>query len=133
MLERYKPLAHKIVHPIVKLIVQLGITPNMLTTIGFILNALAIIPFVYGANEGTTQSLYYVGWGGFLILFGGLWDLLDGQVARISGQTSNFGALYDSVLDRYSEICMFFGILYYLLSLKFYWTAMATFLLLVVR
>jgi len=127
MLERYKPLAHKIVHPIVKLIVRLGITPNMLTTIGLILNVLAIIPFVYGANEAAASSLVYVGWGGGLILFGGLWDLLDGQVARVSGQTSQFGALYDSVLDRYSEICMFFGILYYLMALQFHLTAIATF------
>ena len=51
-----------------------------------------------------------------LVLFAGLFDMLDGQVARIGKMTSTFGALYDSVLDRYSELIMFLGICYYLVS-----------------
>jgi phosphatidylglycerophosphate synthase len=49
----------------------------------------------------------YVGWAGALILFAGLFDMLDGQVARLGNMSSAFGALYDSVLDRYSELIMF--------------------------
>lgn len=56
---------------------------------------------------------------GGVILFAGLFDMMDGRVARLGNMSSKFGALYDSVLDRYSELMTFFGICYYL-SVKDY-------------
>jgi CDP-diacylglycerol--glycerol-3-phosphate 3-phosphatidyltransferase len=63
-----------------------------------------------------------------MILFAGLFDMLDGQVARIGKMSSKFGALYDSVLDRYSELFMFLGICYYLVSQKYFIGALIAFL-----
>lgn len=100
----------------------------MITTIGVLLNAVAACVFVYGAEKLDRDSLTIVGWGGFWILIGGLFDVFDGQVARTTGQSSKFGALYDSVLDRYSELIMFFGICFYLISHHYLKTSMAAFI-----
>ena len=53
-------------------------------------------------KESNLYSL--IGWAGGIILLSSLFDMMDGQVARIGGLASTFGALYDSVLDRYSEL-----------------------------
>jgi CDP-diacylglycerol--glycerol-3-phosphate 3-phosphatidyltransferase len=72
--------------------------------------------------------LSYVGWAGGLILFAGLFDMLDGQVARLGNMKSTFGALYDSVLDRYSELIMFLGICYYLVAHHYFISSIAAFI-----
>ena len=71
--------------------------------------------FLYAGMKGERGDFYYIGWGGGIILFAGLFDMMDGQVARIGKMSSTFGALYDSVLDRYSELTVFFGICFYLI------------------
>lgn len=120
--------AYKIINPLVNLLVRLRITPNTITTIGLILNIVAAIVFIIGAEFGERGDLSYVGWGGLIILFAGLFDMLDGQVARIAKMTSKFGALYDSVLDRYSELIMFLGICYYLVSQNYFMSSLFAFL-----
>ena len=107
---------YKIINPFVRLLIKMGLTPNAVTTIGLILNIGVAIIFIAGGEEGNRGDLRYVGWAGALILFAGLFDMLDGQVARLGNMSSKFGALYDSVLDRYSELVMFLGICYYLVS-----------------
>ena len=97
---------HGILHPIVKGFIALGLTPNIVTSIGLLLNVGVTIVFIHGAEYGDRSDLSYVGWAGGLILFAGLFDMIDGQVARIGKMSSKFGALYDSVLDRYSELFM---------------------------
>jgi phosphatidylglycerophosphate synthase len=72
-----------------------------------------------------------VGWGGALILFAGLFDMLDGQVARIGNMKSTFGALYDSVLDRYSELFTFLGICYYLVAHHYFLSSLFAFVALI--
>ena len=109
-----------IIDPFVKLLIKLGLTPNAVTTIGFILNIGVAIIFIAGAEKGNRGDLSYVGWGGALILFAGLFDMLDGQVARLGKMSSSFGAMYDSVLDRYSESIMFLGICYYLVGQNYF-------------
>ena len=104
-------LIYKVIDPWVKLLIKLGITPNIVTTIGLLINIMAAIVFIIGAEYGELGDLSYIGWGCGLILFAGLFDMLDGQVARLGNMASRFGALYDSVLDRYSELIMFLGIL----------------------
>jgi CDP-diacylglycerol--glycerol-3-phosphate 3-phosphatidyltransferase len=68
---------------------------------------------------------------GALILFAGLFDMLDGQVARIGNMSSRFGALYDSVLDRYSEMFMFLGICYYLVAHHYFLSSLFAFIALI--
>lgn len=55
-----------------------------------------------------------MGLGGGVVLFAGLFDMLDGRVARLGNMVSRFGAFYDSVLDRYSELFTLFGIFFFL-------------------
>jgi phosphatidylglycerophosphate synthase len=107
---------YKIINPFVRLLIKMGLTPNAVTTIGLLLNVGVAVIFIAGAEEGNRGDFRYVGWAGALILFAGLFDMLDGQVARLGNMSSAFGALYDSVLDRYSELLMFLGICYYLVA-----------------
>ena len=119
---------YKVIDPIVRLLIKLGLTPNAVTTIGFILNIGVAVIFVIGAEEGNRGDLTYVGWAGGLILFAGLFDMLDGQVARLGNMKSTFGALYDSVLDRYSELIMFLGICYYLVAHHYFLSSIFAFI-----
>ncbi|MGV3528641.1 MAG: CDP-alcohol phosphatidyltransferase family protein [Flavisolibacter sp.] len=107
---------YKVLDPFVRVLIKIGLTPNIVTFIGFVLNLAVAVVFVMGAEKTNRGDLSYVGWAGALILFAGLFDMLDGQVARIGKMKSSFGALFDSVLDRYSELFMFLGICYYLIS-----------------
>lgn len=108
-----------VINPFVRLLIRLGVTPNMVTTIGLLGNIAAAAIFVVAAVKawwGIIPSPDYtlVTWAGILIIGFSLFDMLDGQVARIGGMTSTFGAMYDSVLDRYCEIFTLGGIAYYL-------------------
>src|SRR5882762_2962376 len=122
---------YKVINPLVKLLIRAGLTPNMVTTIGLLLNIGVSIIFIAGAEEGKRGDLSYVGWAGALILFAGLFDMLDGQVARLGNMSSRFGALYDSVLDRYSELFMFLGICYYLVSHHYFLSSLFAFIALI--
>ena len=119
---------YKVINPLVRLLIRLGLTPNMVTTIGLVLNIGVAIIFICGAEEGRRGDLSYVGWAGALILFAGLFDMLDGQVARLGNMSSPFGALYDSVLDRYSELILFLGICYYLVSHHYFLSSLFAFI-----
>lgn len=122
---------YKIINPFVRGLIKLGLTPNGVTTIGLILNIGVAVIFIMGAEEGNRGDLSYVGWAGALILFAGLFDMLDGQVARLGNMTSSFGAMYDSVLDRYSEMLMFLGICYYLVAHHYFLSSLFAFIALI--
>lgn len=119
---------YKIINPFVRFLIKLGLTPNAVTTIGLLLNIGVAIIFIIGAEKGNRGELAYVGWAGALILFAGLFDMLDGQVARLGKMSSTFGALYDSVLDRYSELILFLGICYYLISHHYFLSSLFAFI-----
>lgn len=120
-----------IINPIVKGLIKIGFTPNIVTITGLVLNIGVAIIFIKGAEQGNRGDLSYVGWAGALILFAGLFDMLDGQVARIGNMSSTFGALFDSVLDRYSELIMFLGICYYLVSHHYFFSSLFAFIALI--
>ena len=84
-----------------------GLTPNIITLVGFSV-------CVAGA------VLVALGWplyGGIVFLAGGILDLFDGALARLTGKASPFGALLDSVFDRLGEAALFVGLgVYYLLG-----------------
>jgi CDP-diacylglycerol--glycerol-3-phosphate 3-phosphatidyltransferase len=122
---------YKVIDPLVKVLIKLGLTPNAVTFIGFLLNIGVAAIFILGGEEGNRGDLSYVGWAGGMILFAGLFDMLDGQVARLGNMKSTFGALYDSVLDRYSELVMFFGICYYLVAQHYFLSSIFAFIALI--
>ncbi|WP_298741771.1 DUF4833 domain-containing protein [uncultured Chitinophaga sp.] len=117
-----------IINPLVKGLIKMGLTPNAVTTIGLILNIGVAAIFIVGAEKSNRGELGYVGWAGALILFAGLFDMLDGQVARLGKMSSKFGALYDSVLDRYSELVLFLGICYYLVAHHYFLSSLFAFI-----
>ncbi len=90
-----------IVKPLVPILIRSRLKPDTLTLIGLALNGVA------AAAIATRHFL----WAGFLVLFSGLFDLLDGAIARLTNQTTSFGALLDSVVDRFSEAVLFLGLL----------------------
>lgn len=119
------------INPLVKGLIKTGLTPNAVTIIGLILNMGVTVIFILGAERGNRGDLSYVGWAGFLVLFAGMFDMLDGQVARLGNMSSTFGALFDSVLDRYSEMIMFFGICFYLVSHHYFISSIFAFIALI--
>ena len=118
-----------IINPLIKGMIKVGITPNFITTTGFLLNVVATGFFVYAAMYAP-NDLSLIGWGGAIILFAGLFDMMDGRLARMGNMSSVFGALWDSTLDRYSELVSLFGIcLVFLLTDKgeWFWMGVMTF------
>ncbi|WP_317897867.1 CDP-alcohol phosphatidyltransferase family protein [Aurantibacillus circumpalustris] len=122
---------YAVINPFVKLLIKIGLTPNGVTTIGFVLNVCVAIIFIFGAEDENRSDLSYIGWAGATILFAGLFDMLDGQVARLGNMSSKFGALFDSVVDRYSELIMFLGICYYLVAHHYFLSSLFAFLALI--
>jgi CDP-diacylglycerol--glycerol-3-phosphate 3-phosphatidyltransferase len=104
-----------ILTPVVKFFIERDLNPNLFTTIGFIVSI---------------ASAYFFGIGslvvaGILVLLSGTFDIIDGRVARATNRVTKFGALYDSTLDRYAEVIMFFGLAYYFVSLNYLWRSVA--------
>jgi CDP-diacylglycerol--glycerol-3-phosphate 3-phosphatidyltransferase len=117
----------RLIQPLIHIFSRLKVNPNWFTTLGLILNIGGALSFAIGARYGARQDLQFIGWGGFLILLGGLCDLLDGKIAREAGLTTRFGALYDSVLDRYSEVIMFLGMCCYLVAQGYFYESVFCF------
>ena len=80
-----------------------NLNPTYFTLLGLLVNILAAIAFVDGKWL----------WAGILILTAGLFDMLDGAVARTFGKVSNFGGFLDSVIDRYSDLVLLIGLIIY--------------------
>ena len=129
--DKVQSTIYKGINPLVKGLIKVGFTPNLVTITGLVLNIGVAIIFIKGGEQGNRGELSYIGWAGALILFAGLFDMLDGQVARLGNMTSTFGALFDSVLDRYSELIMFFGICYYLVAQHYFFSSLAAFIALI--
>jgi CDP-diacylglycerol--glycerol-3-phosphate 3-phosphatidyltransferase len=98
-----RSLAWYFTGPIIRLIAKTKLSPNALTIIGFLLSL--VIAWVLG-----TGHLFL---GGFVVLFSGWFDLLDGALARATGRTTRFGAVFDSVIDRLSEAALLSGLLWF--------------------
>ena len=96
-----KNIAYRITDPIVGILSKRGIKPNTLTLINLALNILAAYVITTG---------YFLP-GGVLVLVAGLFDILDGALARFTKQTTKFGAILDSVTDRISEAAILCGLL----------------------
>ncbi|MBI4301909.1 MAG: CDP-alcohol phosphatidyltransferase family protein [Chloroflexi bacterium] len=91
----------RLMGPVARLLLKGGLSPNDVTALGFLLNMAA----------AALLATDHLRWGGILILVAGAFDLLDGVMARSGAQSTSFGALLDSTLDRYSEVVLLFGLL----------------------
>lgn len=126
--DRAQQVIYVVINPVVKFLIKIGLTPNAVTLIGLFLNILVTVIFIEGAEKGNRGELSYIGWAGAMVLFAGVFDMLDGQVARLGKMSSSFGALFDSVLDRYSELVLFLGICYYLISHHYFYSSLFAFI-----
>lgn len=98
--------SQKFIDPVAHFFSTKKISPNAITIIGFLL--MSIVAFVL-ANG-------YLFWGGVLITVFALFDALDGTLARMTKQTSRFGAFLDSTLDRYAEAIIYLGLFIYYIN-----------------
>lgn len=94
---------------------QTRLTPNAFTLIGLLLN-IVVATIIASGNLLL---------GGIMALVAGAFDMLDGAVARSTGQVTKFGGFFDSTLDRYSEAIVYFGLLIYLMNTDAGTTAVA--------
>ncbi|MDR0413466.1 MAG: CDP-alcohol phosphatidyltransferase family protein [Dysgonamonadaceae bacterium] len=124
-------IIYKMIDPVVRGLVKMGVTPNFVTGTGLFLNIIACSILIYGSIHGERGDFSSVGWAGAVILFAGLFDMLDGQVARIGKKSSRYGALFDSVMDRYSELIVLFGICYYLIMHFYFLSSLFGFIALI--
>jgi len=92
-----------ILDQIVRVLSRFRINPNILTFTGVIISFWAAWEFSYG----------HFFRGGLVIILAGLFDMLDGEVARVSRSETDFGAFYDSVIDRYSDVIILQGLMVY--------------------
>ena len=92
--------------PVTQWLIRAGVRPNTITTIG----ALVVIASAVAFGMGGIRL------GAGLLLLSGIIDTLDGDVARATGQTTKFGAFYDSTLDRVGDGATFIGIAAYCLT-----------------
>ncbi len=103
------------------------INPNVLTFIGLVINIVAAIFFGYATAENHTRMFLYAG---ITIIGAGIFDMVDGRVARATNQVTLFGAFFDSVIDRYSDVALFFGLLvYYARANRFFYVVLVAFVM----
>lgn len=95
--------SNKIIRMIVRGLALSKINPNVLTFLGLVINMVAAAFLAFGHFRTA----------GFVIIFAGLFDMVDGRVARATNQVTRFGGFFDSVLDRYSDIALLVGLLVY--------------------
>lgn len=104
-----------LLNPLIQLAIKFDLNPNTFTIIGFILSCVA----AYFVATGHLRIAACI------ILLAGLFDTIDGKLARASNKVTRFGALFDSTLDRYSEVIFFFGMAFYFIGQEWYLTSVA--------
>jgi CDP-diacylglycerol--glycerol-3-phosphate 3-phosphatidyltransferase len=104
--------------PIGAFLNRIGLMPNTMTILGLIGNSIGAILLSQG------QMIY----GGLIILAMGPVDALDGTMARLRGEPSEFGAFVDSVTDRYSELVIFGGLIIFYVQQGNWLAVLATYM-----
>ncbi|MEO8027294.1 MAG: CDP-alcohol phosphatidyltransferase family protein [Bryobacteraceae bacterium] len=92
---------NKVILLIVRGLALSRIHPNVLTFLGLVINVVAAVMLAAGNFR----------WAGVVIIGAGLFDMVDGRVARETNQVTRFGGFFDSVLDRYSDLALLMGML----------------------
>ena len=99
------------------------ISPNAYTAIGLVISVVAAILFGKASGENTARLFRYAG---AVIFLAGFLDMVDGRIARATNQVTVFGAFFDSVVDRYSDVALYFGLLvYYARANRFFYVVLA--------
>jgi len=98
----------KIIDQIVGALALSRIHPNVLTFLGLVINTVAAFLFAAGSFR----------WAGAVVILAGLFDMVDGRVARETNRVTRFGGFFDSVVDRYSDLALFMGLLVYYASIN---------------
>jgi CDP-diacylglycerol---glycerol-3-phosphate 3-phosphatidyltransferase len=93
---------------IIKACIALRIHPNVLTFVGVLINVAAAWQLAYGRFVTA----------GFIMIVANIFDFIDGKVARETNAESKFGGFWDSVIDRFSDIALFIGLIYLYSSLR---------------
>jgi len=91
----------RIINAMVRVLASLGIPPNVLTAIGVTINMGCGVLFGFGEFF----------WAGVVLIVANLFDMLDGNVARLTGRVTKYGSFLDSTLDRLSDMGSFLGIM----------------------
>src|SRR6201996_186875 len=103
------------------------ISPNVLTFVGLIINTGAAILFGYANEHNYVRMFLYAA---LVIIGAGIFDMVDGRVARQTDQVTVFGAFFDSVIDRYSDVALFFGLLvFYARGNRFLYVVLVAFVM----
>jgi CDP-diacylglycerol--glycerol-3-phosphate 3-phosphatidyltransferase len=103
------------------------ISPNVLTFIGLIINTAAAVFFGLANSDNYVRFFLYAG---LVIIGAGIFDMVDGRVARQTDQVTVFGAFFDSVIDRYSDVVLFFGLLvFYARGNRFFYVVLTAFVM----
>jgi phosphatidylglycerophosphate synthase len=99
------------------------ISPNVLTFVGLVINIVAALLFGFASADNNQPRLFL--YAGLVIIGAGIFDMVDGRVARATNQVTIFGAFFDSVIDRYSDVALFFGLLvYYARANRFFYVVL---------
>jgi CDP-diacylglycerol---glycerol-3-phosphate 3-phosphatidyltransferase len=98
--------AMRIINAMVRGLASAGVHPNILTTIGVSINVGCALLFGFGEFF----------WAGVVLIVANLFDMLDGNVARLTGNVTKFGSFLDSSLDRLSDMVAFLGIIIFYAS-----------------
>src|SRR5436309_3813049 len=98
----------KIINLIVGALALSRIHPNVLTFLGLVINIWAAFLFAQGRFRAAAA----------VVIGAGLFDMVDGRVARATDRVTRFGGFVDSVLDRYSDLALFMGLLVYYASIN---------------
>lgn len=99
--EARRVISNRVTQPVVTLLAKTPLTPNLVTWLGFLITIGAAV--LIG-----TEHLFAAG---FVVLVAGLFDMLDGALARATGKVTRFGGILDSTLDRLSEAALLLGVL----------------------
>jgi len=97
-----------IIDRIVRWLALSKIHPNVLTFLGLLINISAAALFAQGSFK----------WAAVVVILAGLFDMVDGRVARATKQVTRFGGFFDSVVDRYSDLALFMGLLVFYASIN---------------
>ncbi|HYE25038.1 MAG TPA: CDP-alcohol phosphatidyltransferase family protein [Clostridia bacterium] len=117
-------LLYKIVHGLA----LTRISPNVLTFIGLVINIIAACFFGFASADNDQPRMFL--YAGLVIIGAGIFDMVDGRVARATNQVTDFGGFFDSVIDRYSDVALFFGLLvYYARANRFFYVVLVAFVM----
>ncbi len=104
MLNNLRDILKPTLEKIGKTFASTGLSPNFWTMVGFVFALVAALVYGLGLEFGLII-------GGILLLVSGFFDMVDGQVARVTGKTSQKGSYLDSMFDKIAEVAIFLGLL----------------------